>query len=924
MRATGTTLADGGFAGRSAELAALADVAGKVRVGAHHLVRIEGAAGIGKSALARRFFGGLADFRLLWALGDPAETASEFGLVDQLVLAAPAGTGEALPLLGGRRPPGVDPLAVGRQLHTLVADLLVRSPVALLLDGVDWADRPSLTALGFVLRRSWANQLLVVALSRTDEHGDGGGDPLGDGPAAVRIQLAGLAGPEFAELARSVVGQAIPAKVAERLWAYTGGHPGHLHALLREVEPEELATGELFRTTPRSAVAAARSTLAGLPDATRELLAALAVLGVRSPLARVAQVAGVEQAVEALQPALEGGLVTWWPREVCSPVDITGDVRREAVYTALVPAHRRRLHLRAADAVDRASSWRHRVAAVAMADVGLAAELEATAQEEADRGEHGLAATYLGWAADICPSGPDSERLLLTSVVHLLLGEERWRAARAQARVVSCGRSALRSLCEGLVSLFGSGDRVKAERDLAAALCQAETEDAPRWVRAAAAAGLAGALTWRGEADSVIEHARLALALGGAPVVLEDFARVLLAVARGRRDGLPSGLLELAHLPEEPADVPAAHLDSLACRGALHVVLGRLGDAKRDLEEVLRRAHAGVPFLSGTCPHSYLTAVHYQAGDWDAAASTVAQVLSVSALEEQPTNQALCSLAATLVPAGRGEWTTAAAHVRRAAAAAGATGALQDLRYAGIAGAVLAQAKDDPAAMLSALTAVPGLSEGAAAHEWWSLWWRPLLVEALVGTGRLEEASAQLTAFAELADGVECLRSTTVRLTAAWLAGRGEYAAAVACVEDSYAAPSALGRAPADGMLCHDQGRRLVGAGRRLEGLRWLGAARACFAALGAVPFERRLEANVPDLPRTTSADVVALAGLTDRESEVARLIGKHLTNREIAAEIFVTVKTVEFHLGNIYAKLGLGSRKELRELVTGAAARSA
>ncbi len=908
----------GGFVGRAAELAFLADVTGKVRIGTHHLVRLEGLAGIGKTALARRFFAGVPDFRLLRAVGDPAEAGSEFGVVDQLALCLPAGAGESLPLLSGRRPAGVDPLAVGKQLHAALSGLLDRSPVALLLDGLDWADPPSLTALGFVLRRSWADQLLVVALSRTAADGTRAGDPLGEGPAAVRVELTGLATDEVATLASTILGQAIPGKVVERLCAYTGGHPAHLRTLFKEVEPEALATGELFRTAPSSAVVAARRTLAGLPAETRELLAALAVLGVRSPLARVAQVAAIEHAEEALQPALEAGLVTWWPREVSSPVELTHDVQREAVYLSLTPTRRSRLHLRAAEAVDRASSWRHRVAAVTMTDGDLARELEKAAQEEADRGEHGPAATYLGWAADISPSGPDAERLLLTSVIHQLLSEERWRASGAQARIARCARSALRSLCEGLVSLLGSGERVRAERELTAALRQAEAENAPRWVRASAAAGLAGALTWRGESDSVIEHGRLALSLGEVPTGLADFTKVLLAVARGRRDGLESGLDELGHLSPEPAEVPTSQLDSLACRGALRTVLGRLDEAKRDLHEVRRRHRSGAHFLSGTCPYSYLAAAHYQSGDWDAAALTIAQVVSVSQAEEQPTNQALCSFAASLVPAGRGGWATAARHVRRAEEAAARTGALQDLRYAGIAGAVLGQAKDDPAAILSALQAIPGLTEATGAHEWWSLWWRPLLVEALLGTGRIAEARAQLKVFAAKASGVGSWESTVIRLTASFLAARGDHAAALHCVENRYPTPAALGVSLADGLLLHEHARRLLGTARPVPGAQWLRAAKIRFATLGAVPFERRADADLTESQVDVSLDPTALAGLTDRESEVARLVGKHLTNREIAAEIFVTVKTVEFHLGNIYAKLGLGSRKELRDLLTG------
>ena len=125
----------------------------------------------------------------------------------------------------------------------------------------------------------------------------------------------------------------------------------------------------------------------------------------------------------------------------------------------------------------------------------------------------------------------------------------------------------------------------------------------------------------------------------------------------------------------------------------------------------------------------------------------------------------------------------------------------------------------------------------------------------------------------------------------------------------------------ADGLLEHDHGRRLLAVGRHVDGIRMLRSAKQRFARLGAIPFEQRVDEDLDNVivppavvPAPRRPDV--LAGLTDRESEVAHLVGRNMTNREIGAELYVTTKTVEYHLGNIYAKLGITSRRQLRDLL--------
>jgi len=896
-----------GFVGREAELARLAELGDKVRAGDPQVVSVRGPAGIGKTSVVRRFANGLHDFTVLVASADAGETGLDHGVVGQLVRRVPAEL--RTPLLTDPVPADASPLAVGAQLLDLLGRLQATGSVAMVVDDAQWADAPSVQALGFVLRRIWADQVLVIVVARED-------DPrlarlARSGPTSTTIELSGLRTPEVARLSLVVAGRELPAPAAERLRSYTGGHPLHLRTLLAEVPSDQLA-GEHRIAVPRSLVTAVRATTERLPEPTRDLLDGLAVLGTRGPLARLAHVAGVPHPSEALQPALDAGLAQWWPNEPSSPVGIVHELQREAIYSALSPARRSLLHARAAEVVDRSTAWAHRVAAATSADADLAADLEAAATEQADLGQHGVAAEYLLWAADLSPARADQERRLLTSGVQVLFSWDRTRVFELLPRLERCTPSPLRSLCLGFAALFASGEWAVAQRWFTESRANAGP-DVPNWVRSTAAAGLAGAYTWSGRDREAMAAVREALAAGDLPVVLRDYTELLAATARSRVDGMAAGLEELDHLPHNPSAVPAEQLDTLACRGAIRTMLGRFTDARRDLTNVVLRTRRGVFLIGGAVPHCYLAAGHYQLGDWDEAAAVMRHATALDEHDEQPQNRVLRRMVAAFVPAGRGDWAAAGEHVRAANRLAQRLGGPQDLRYAALAEATVEQARGDHARVFAVLSRLPGVdAPDDGVHRWWDLWWRPLLVEALLALDRTDAAATQLDRLRVRADGVAYLDSTVARLTAWHRTATGDGDAALADTAAFLRRPRPVAIPLADSLLEHDHARRLLAARRVDEATTLLRSAKARLHLLGATPFELRVDGDldrcgVPDRTR----DV--LAGLTDREWEVARLVGRNLTNREIGARLYVTTKTVEYHLGNVYAKLGIGSRRELR-----------
>jgi ATP/maltotriose-dependent transcriptional regulator MalT len=196
--------------------------------------------------------------------------------------------------------------------------------------------------------------------------------------------------------------------------------------------------------------------------------------------------------------------------------------------------------------------------------------------------------------------------------------------------------------------------------------------------------------------------------------------------------------------------------------------------------------------------------------------------------------------------------------------------------------------------------------------------WRPLLAEGLVGSGQLDQAAAVLDQLRPYGSQVSYLQPALAWLDG-WLAeqrGAPEDAARIyQRGEDTASTQSPVHTARM--LLAH--GRLLRRTGNRKDAIGRLRRANGLYTALRAAPFVARTEAELaacrlPVGPAKKQQQPVL--ALTSRETEVAHLVGKGLSNPEVAAELFISRKAVEYHLGNIYAKCGLNGRQELRRFV--------
>jgi hypothetical protein len=220
------------FVGRVAELAQVTEVLSRVTAGQPWLVAIEGDPGMGKTTLARRCLAGASGLRVLSARADQAETDLDFGLVEQLFRAA-GGVLPPVPPAGGTGL-ATSSFAVGARLLEVVGEHPAGA-VAIFVDDLQWADRPSVEALTFMLRRLSVDPVVAVVAYR------GPGGRLGEAAQRmlrsvenrVRISLGGLGPEEVAALAAALAAGPLDKDAVQWLHRGTGGHPLYLRTVAR-------------------------------------------------------------------------------------------------------------------------------------------------------------------------------------------------------------------------------------------------------------------------------------------------------------------------------------------------------------------------------------------------------------------------------------------------------------------------------------------------------------------------------------------------------------------------------------------------------------------------------------------------------------------------------------------------------------------
>jgi DNA-binding CsgD family transcriptional regulator len=363
--------------------------------------------------------------------------------------------------------------------------------------------------------------------------------------------------------------------------------------------------------------------------------------------------------------------------------------------------------------------------------------------------------------------------------------------------------------------------------------------------------------------------------------------------------------------------VRAADADLLIVRGTLGFYAGRTTAAITDLRAAIRLARHGAAAAQLPRAHMQLAQLLLYSGEWDEALVHARTALSLVSGERRVWIDAQVHAALARLFGGRGEWQRSDEHLAAAAAAAAEAGTIEAVVTTHVAQATVARARNDPeqvVKVLAPLVANTRLIPMATSLAWW-----PGLIEAMIDGGELARAAEQIELLDTAARQRDLNMQARIEGARAHLeAARGRPQLAGSSYDRAIALLTAddplLDRAG----LHHRFGQLLAArGGSRRQAIDQLRVARDLFAEAGAEPFLSRVEADLASHGITAGRrGSRSPLELTDRERDVAVLVAKGMTSREVAAELYVSQKAVDYHLGHIFAKLGITSRRELRDRV--------
>jgi DNA-binding CsgD family transcriptional regulator len=885
--------------GREAETAALERLLTAARLGTSGALLLRGEAGIGKTALLEHAAATAGEFRILRATGIESEAELPFATLHQLLrplqdridhLAEP----QARALrgaLGLAHEPEADRFLAGVGTLTLLGDAAEERPVLALLDDAAWFDRSSADALGFVARRLEAEGVVMLFAVR---------DELARPftiPGVNELRVERLADAD----ARALVADGVDSTRREEVLARARGNP---LALLELGRPA--ANGD---APPSGAEQAFAARVARLPENTQALLLVAAADSTRSlaVVGAAARVLGLDAG--ALEPAELDGLVL----ADGGTIEFRHPLVRSAVYHGAPFARRARAHTVLADVLEGEQdadrrAW-HRASAVLGADDEIAAELERTAGRARTRGGHAAASVALERAAELTSDGrARSHRLVAAGDAAGMSGDPD-RALRLIDRAgddLDDADAALAGFAIGSVTMVRA--TVGEAYDHFVRAMRAGRNAAPAIALNAAIrvidAGLQAEFLDRFpdlrrmieqiEATTVAERASRAAAFGLTSFVIEDFDAALPA------------LREAADLAEGSQDpLVLMHGAWAAAYAGDHTRAHRLAlDGER-----LARATGAVGVLSVllmTRASWDLSASRFDAGE-QGASEGLTLARETGQLGMVATHLALLAR----VDAVRGREEPCRERAGEALAIAQPRGFSQAASIADYALGVLELGAGRPGAAYERFAAI--FETGYVGYRYYVI---DDLVEAAVRDGRDDLVAAALAAWE---------RSFDIAGTPAGDLGIARGKALLASQDEADAAFREC-------LALHEQvpfpltharthlayGELLRRARRKTEARVQLRAAFDTFQRLGAVPWADRAAAELRATGETArKRDVSTIDELTPQELQIARLVAEGGRNREIAGQLFLSPKTVEYHLRKVFHKLDITSRTELARLVS-------
>lgn len=895
------------FVGRYSELATLHRAWDVVKHGRARVIGIDGGSGIGKTALVRRFLRQVGPAREAWLSGAQDESTLPWSVLSQLPARTTADGGSG----GWDEPaPEADPLYVGQRL---LDGLRAVGELAVVLDDAQWADRQSQAALRFAARHMFGIPVMLIVI-RNEEFGqDDNWRRICDLDHGKLLRLGGMTPEDLVRLAVAHGYSGLSPAAAARLHEHTGGNPLYARALLSQVPMRQICSGHGPLPAPRTLADAVAGSLTARTETARALLAAGAVLGRTFDPARAAGLAGLSDVTPALDEAIMAGLVCDVPGTDGRLFSFGHALVQQAIYERTGLARRRELHRRAAGLLTGAEAIRHRVAAADGPDAELAADLERQAALEVSAGQLAVAADRLRQALDLTPPGPERAPRLLAVVEADLVAGDAVAASRYADEIAAGGADPWWDYVAGYQSLVaGRVDdaqlRFKRALDAIAAGVVAPRSPADLQARVATQLAIIGAVTF--SYPEMIEYGQLAVASDSAD------ARVLAFAWFARTVGLALAGRGTEALADLDAHGVRPGLEPLVARGLAELWTDDVEAGYRHLKEAVQRAYRGEA-LRVNQAMAFLGDAEYRLGLLADSVFHCELAIGDAQENEHYWDYAMLHGLACQPRAARGDWAEAEAHAAAASQWAPWIGARSGLAYAAIARAIIAQARDDARGLLQAAAEFEAVFDP---REPATILLGPMRAQALAQLGRVDEATAALADYSSRYDmvgrksasmGVCRVRGQIACAAGANATAMTSYAEALDQAE-SLRLPLEAGRIEMHMGECLAASGNYDGAGMRLR------AALRRFTDIGAGAYRAQVRQRLRDLGLPADASADPLTILSGAERRVARLAGKGLSNEEIAEQLVLTRKTVEFHLTNIYRTLGITSRADLRKFLAG------
>jgi DNA-binding CsgD family transcriptional regulator len=897
-----------GLLGRQSERAALDGLVSAVRKGESRTLVLRGEAGVGKSALLSYLAERAADCRMLHAIGVEAEMELAYAGLHQLceplfdrLEPLPAPQRDALATaFGVRAGAAPDRFLVSLAVLSLLGEAADEQPLICLVDDAQWLDRASAQVLAFVARRLQAESVaLVFGLRQPSQD-----DVLNGLPELV---VEGLGYDDARVLLESVIAGPLDGRIRDRIIAETVGNPLALLELPRGRNPAELAGGfGLSEPAPLSARIEQTYALRveRMPAGTQRLLliAAAEPIGDPALLFEAADRLGLN-GHEAIADAED--LIT-----VDDRVRFRHPLVRSAVDRLASAAERRRVHAALAASISPGDdedrrAW-HSAHAAAGPDETVAAELEASAGRAQARGGFAAAAAFLERAVALTP---DPKRRAQRALAAARAARDAGAADAASALVTAARRGPLDELEDAQGHLLEAQIAFSSRRggDSASLLVAAAQRLGPLDAGMSRAAHLEA--IWAAcfalhlaSPSGPVEVAAAARGCPPAAATTSPYDLMLDGLATRFVDGFPAGAPTLQRALSEFSRTQTQGLADLAMAWVWLAV--ELWDADAWFELGTRHVQAaraaGALTILPLALHT-IAEWHTRAGELAVAGTLLAESDSImAATGDAPMSHARLHLAA----------------LRGGDAEAVIAASIQDATERGE--GILVRHAEHAAAKLYA-----GLGRYDDALTWarrevehnphaFYLTALPELVEAAVRCDEPDEAGRAADALCEQtrASGTAWARGIEARSLA--LISEGDDADTLYREAITLLGGTRFVVESARAQLLY--GEWLRRQGRRVDARGQLRAAHEAFAAMGAGPFADRAERELKATGETVrKRSVETRDELTPQETQIAQLAAERLTNVEIGAQLFLSPRTVEWHLRKVFLKLGVSSRRQLR-----------